>query len=267
MPLHSCALAPSSEGRIGARFSSMDCGGRLCGSTAGCIGCHPFVAHLHAGCPAAAELEVGDYAVSIDGSPIVTAQDIVEALRRRETASRKRKANDGVVIEIRRSDLLPDEDAFASYCDLSPLSRSDKAFQSKHRHIGGWCIQGDAALDDEVLPCDGCPECVFGASMAQLTPEQATEPIVLRWAGRPEWLRRGARRPPSAPLRFARGDRVLVPNAHGGLEPGVVRQTRYTEPGWPTGFWVPYQIEREDGAVVYAPEDTDELVRAARSKK
>ena len=78
---------------------------------------------------------------------------------------------------------------------------------------------------------------------------------------------RPPRRPPSAPLRFARGDRVLVPNAHGGLEPGVVRQTRYTEPGWPTGFWVPYQIEREDGAVVYAPEDTDELVRAARSKK
>ena len=266
MPLHRCAITPSAEGRIGARFSSMDCGGRLCGSTAGCIGCHPFVAHLHAGSPAAAELKVGDYAVSIDGSPIVTAQDIVDALRRWETASRRRKTNAGVVMEIRRSDLLPDEDAFASYCDLSPLSRSDKAFQSKHRAIGGWCIQGDAALDDEALPCDGCPECVFGASMAQLTPEQATEPIVLRWAGRPEWLRRGARRPPSVPLRFARGDRVLVPNAHGGLEPGVVLQTRYTEPGWPTGFWVPYQIEREDGAVVYAPEDTDELVRAARSQ-
>ena len=62
-------------------------------------------------------------------------------------------------------------------------------------------------------------------------------------------------------LRFAVGTRVL---AHVGddMQPGIVTQQYYTEPGWPEGKVAPYQILLDDGEqCVFALHDEDWQVK------
>ena len=39
----------------------------------------------------------------------------------------------------------------------------------------------------------------------------------------------------------------------------------YTEPGWPASMYAPYQIQLDDGRLIFAPQDTDELIRVEGS--
>ena len=71
------------------------------------------------------------------------------------------------------------------------------------------------------------------------------------------------RAPAGAPrLRFKIGDRVECNTAEGWL-PGVVNQTWYREEGWPPGQFAPYQIELENGELIWAPSDHECVIRAA----
>lgn len=65
--------------------------------------------------------------------------------------------------------------------------------------------------------------------------------------------------PPAIKLRFAVGDRVKV-NV-GAWEPGTVKTHWYREPLWETGRFVPYQVQCDMGALVWAPRDADAFVR------
>ena len=202
---------------------------------------------------------VGDHLVAVNALPTLSREDFKKAVAAAEDAT----PNANLYIEVKRSDLEPNPDLFGTYCELHPLSRADVVFQSKHRHIGGWCTSGDAAMDVDVMQCDGCPECLFGKPMAGLTEEQQNEPKVLRWAARPGWLRHRPGRPGVDPPRFFVGERVLYRD--GKMAPwqeATVMTRKHSEPCWPEGFWVPYTLRRnEDCKIIYTPLDSEDLVK------
>ena len=233
------------EGRLGARLASVDG--------------HPFFARVEPHGPAAAcGIAPGDYIVSVDDTPTPNTLAAMDALKARLDA------NTPFDITLRRSDLAPNEDAFARYCDANPASRANRMFQMKHRHIGGWCTHTQPVwMPRDVLPCDGCPECLFGAAFADLTTAQANEPKVLRWAARPAWLQQWGWRPRPEPARFALGARVLALVDHANRWQGAtVTAVRYEEAEWPEGYYAAYLVECDVGKKVPIPLDTDEYVRA-----
>ena len=64
---------------------------------------------------------------------------------------------------------------------------------------------------------------------------------------------------PTIPLRFKVGTRVECNT--GSWTPGVVVQIYYSEPHWPAGRIVPYQIKLDDGRLIFAPMDDDRVIR------
>jgi len=63
-------------------------------------------------------------------------------------------------------------------------------------------------------------------------------------------------------LRFAMGDTVEC-NTGSGWQKGEVVAMMYRDEGMPPGMVAPYQVKLADGGLIYAPHDTDELVRKA----
>lgn len=70
---------------------------------------------------------------------------------------------------------------------------------------------------------------------------------------------------PAETLRFKVGDRVIA-NTDEGACAGTVVQLNYREPDWPKDVIAPYQIELDEGDLIYAPADSDQLVRAEGSQ-
>ena len=65
-----------------------------------------------------------------------------------------------------------------------------------------------------------------------------------------------------AGLRFTVGERVRCRVSQSEWAPGCVVQLWYREPDWPEGQQAPYQVELDDGGLIFAPFDRDELIRA-----
>lgn len=262
-------VKPTADGRIGARFSPI---GSNMEETSRCLidqdlQALPFVSHVQADGPAACSgLAVGDFLEAIDGTAISTVEHAAGVLQlaiRRAIAS----GEEGITIDVRRSSMVPNERAFSQYCEDYPHSRADVCFQAKHQTIGGWCVQGCAALDKAmVLPCDGCPECLIGEPFSLLDAAALRDPKILRWASRPEWLRRGAWRPPKAEPRFRPGERVLLYDGEATGVLATITQLHHSEPGWPEGFSVPYAVECDDGVMRYVPFDMEEYVQLAQDR-
>ena len=63
-------------------------------------------------------------------------------------------------------------------------------------------------------------------------------------------------------LRFAVGDRVRCKTSATQWKKGTVVKLHYREPRWPEGRTAPYQIELQNGVLIFAPQDDDRLVRA-----
>lgn len=64
------------------------------------------------------------------------------------------------------------------------------------------------------------------------------------------------------PLRFDVGAKVEC-NV-GTFVRGTVIALHYREPDWPPGRYAPYQVQLDDGRLIYAPHDHDKLVRLCR---
>ena len=62
-------------------------------------------------------------------------------------------------------------------------------------------------------------------------------------------------------LRFAVGARVECARGGDTWAPGRVIKLHYHEAGFEPGFFAPYQIELDDGGLVYAPDDDDMWIR------
>lgn len=92
--------------------------------------------------------------------------------------------------------------------------------------------------------------------LAELFPDHET---LTAWKDgkRAPWPRR-----PS--LRFDIGARVecrVGPHPVKGWVPGRIIKLHYTEPSWPPNMVAPYQIALHDGRLIFAPQDTDRVIR------
>jgi len=112
------------------------------------------------------------------------------------------------------------------------------------------------------------------ASMQQLLPElkNTGAPLTYRRAGPSLARLRGgglADEHAEPPLRFGAGDRIMAKTPV-GWRPGSIVQLRYREDGWPEDKTAPYQIELDDGALIYAQARTyprsRNAARAARCR-
>ena len=63
-------------------------------------------------------------------------------------------------------------------------------------------------------------------------------------------------------LRFKVGDKVEC-NAASGWSSGTIVALMYRTPDMPSGFVAPYQIQLDDGPLIYAPMDDDRVIKAA----
>jgi ankyrin repeat protein len=62
------------------------------------------------------------------------------------------------------------------------------------------------------------------------------------------------------PLRFPIGGKVLCQTSN-GWEPGTVVDHWYTQEGFPPNFFAPYQVQLDDGTLIFVPEDIPQLCR------
>ena len=63
-------------------------------------------------------------------------------------------------------------------------------------------------------------------------------------------------------LRFALGDKVEC-STSGGWKVGSIVKLMFRSPDMPSGFVAPYQIQLDDGPLIYAPVDDDRVIRKA----
>ena len=68
------------------------------------------------------------------------------------------------------------------------------------------------------------------------------------------------------PLRFKVGSRVKCCVDEGRWASGTVIRLWYTEDGFAEGYYAPYQVELDEGNLIFAPEDSDRCVRRAPSE-
>lgn len=64
----------------------------------------------------------------------------------------------------------------------------------------------------------------------------------------------------SGPPRFTVGEEVEC-SIEGGYTKGRIVALHYRESDWPVGATAPYQVELEDGDLIYAPWDHDGCIR------
>ena len=63
------------------------------------------------------------------------------------------------------------------------------------------------------------------------------------------------------PLRFKVGSRVKCCVDEGRWASGTVIELWYTEDNFAQGFYAPYQVELDEGRLIFAPEDSDACIR------
>lgn len=67
--------------------------------------------------------------------------------------------------------------------------------------------------------------------------------------------------PPPKLYRFLIGTPVLCRTGAQEWSPGMIVALDYSEPGWPRGRTVPYQVQLDDGPLIFVPQDNDMLCR------
>ena len=75
-------------------------------------------------------------------------------------------------------------------------------------------------------------------------------------------MRRGMAKKESTP-RFAIGDRVRCKTSSTKWDAGGITQLSYRENDWPQDTVVPYQIQLDNGRLIYCPDDSESLIQAA----
>lgn len=64
-------------------------------------------------------------------------------------------------------------------------------------------------------------------------------------------------------LRFEVGTKVLCRVGPEEWAPGLVIQLWYREAQWPAGSFAPYKVKLDNGSMIFAPGDIDQVIRKA----
>jgi hypothetical protein len=67
-------------------------------------------------------------------------------------------------------------------------------------------------------------------------------------------------------LRFIVGQCVQCRVGPTDWAPGKITQLWYREPNWPPGSFAPYQIQLDDGRLIFAPVDMDQVIKLDTNK-
>eukprot|EP00931_Biecheleriopsis_adriatica_P009747 TRINITY_DN110814_c0_g1_i1.p1 TRINITY_DN110814_c0_g1~~TRINITY_DN110814_c0_g1_i1.p1 ORF type:complete len:476 (+),score=44.55 TRINITY_DN110814_c0_g1_i1:67-1428(+) len=115
----------------------------------------------------------------------------------------------------------------------------------------GWVSSGtlQRAFLDRGYPPSQCKE-IF--DYADMTTDDGMIPILPFFVR----LKRSGLLKIRPSLRFAIGARVLVTTGRGKCAAGTVVRLNAREPNWPRDYRVPYEVELEDGGLIYIEEDT-----------
>ncbi|KAJ1449660.1 hypothetical protein M885DRAFT_534893 [Pelagophyceae sp. CCMP2097] len=71
--------------------------------------------------------------------------------------------------------------------------------------------------------------------------------------------------PQNVPLRFLEQARVECCVGRDEWLAGNVVKLWYREPGFPPGFFAPYQVHLDDGRLIFAPEDSERCIRVEQT--
>jgi hypothetical protein len=150
---------------------------------------------------------------------------------------------------FQRVRVLPDVNHLQNWFDLTPCCRCVSRPQVQwtadaERHVGreGYLVGAHACNDTVQLEFTGRCRCQLWFPRLAVAP--AYDPDT------------------ATPPRFSKNTRVLCKIGRGWW-PGVVSSVWWREPGWRDRPTAPYSVRLEDGRNVYAPLDSDAVVRAA----
>ena len=131
-------------------------------------------------------------------------------------------------------------------------------------------VYGQALYEDSAATLDDLREAVTTLEEIEPTAQQVfggAHPITSS-IRQSLHLARVARCARETPLRFKVGSRVecCVGTNRGEAQwaPGTVIKLWYTEDSFAQGFYAPYQVELDEGRLIFAPEDSDKCIRGKR---
>lgn len=73
--------------------------------------------------------------------------------------------------------------------------------------------------------------------------------------------------PDDVTLRFELGARVECKVGKREWAPGAVTMQWFRQGDWPPGMFAPYQVQLDDGRLIFAPDDANGCIRAEGSGK
>ena len=73
--------------------------------------------------------------------------------------------------------------------------------------------------------------------------------------------------PDDVTLRFELGARVECKVGKKEWAPGAVTMHWFRQGDWPPGMFAPYQVQLDDGRLIFAPDDANKCIRAEVSRK
>mmetsp|Transcript_14828 Transcript_14828/g.36277 ORF Transcript_14828/g.36277 Transcript_14828/m.36277 type:complete len:192 (+) Transcript_14828:343-918(+) len=168
--------------------------------------------------------------------------------------------------------------------------KEDERRKAAYKNIETWSLslipeecRGDALVSVQEVQC-GDPQCapidtaitvqfesgqqgMFGlpmeaweVSMEELKTMFPTAEILQKWhkGEDADW----PPEPELPELRFELGSRVLCRLGQDTWGPGTVVMLWYREENWPPGSYAPYQVKLDDGRMIFAPGDMDQVIKA-----
>lgn len=176
--------------------------------------------------------------------PAAQAAKKAEAAKKKKAASAvKEKCYKIIPIELQEDLLIDVKEVICGDPECAPIDTVITMVwnNSQGRGMFGIPMAPDEIVDDDII--DFFPD---NDTLAAWARGEAAE-----WPKRPAY-------------RFGIMERVecrIGPDPVTGWAPGRIVATDYRQAGWPPGASAPYQIWLHDGRLIFAPQDTDNVIR------
>jgi G3E family GTPase len=157
---------------------------------------------------------------------------------------------------------LPDPIMRACLAPDGMSSESSEAYEAERTHFAGFeGSTGDRRQELVFIGTELDQEAIARALDGCLATDEEMDEYKAVWSVDEERIRDSF-----GPFRFEVGSKVECAMGANEWARGTVVRQFYREPMWPADRWMPYQVELEDdGDLIWAPADSNECIRKARS--